>query len=356
VIWLAWRQFRTQASVAGGALIAVAITFLLTGPHLAHAYDTTVLTCKVHGDCAPVLANFFARDRLIRDLSRAAILVPALLGVFWGAPLVAREMENGTFRMAWTQSVTRSRWIVIKLGVVAAASVAVAGLFSLMVTWWSSPFDTITKDPFGTFDLRGIVPIGYAAFAFALGVTMGVLIRRTIPAMAATLVAFTAVRVAFTEWVRPRLLSPLHYSGAFTLNQNGPNEVPGKGQARDWVVSSLILNKRGVVIGSNGGIGPNGEINLQPGAHGGTTLVGVGTCPETIPPPTSTGVHSSGPAPLNVQRAVQKCLNSFHLKEVLTYQPASRYWTLQWYEMAIFLVLAVALAGFSWYWVRRRLA
>jgi hypothetical protein len=355
VIWLAWRQFRAQAYVAAGVLIAVAIAFLLTGPQLVHSYDTIVLTCRAHGDCSPVLASFLARDHLLRDLALAVILVPALVGIFWGAPLVAREMENGTFRMAWTQSVTRSRWIAIKLGVVATAVMAAAGLFSLMITWWSSPFDTINSDPFSVFDLRDIVPVGYAAFAFALGVTMGVLIRRTIPAMVATLVAFTAIRVAFTEWVRPRLMSPLHYTGAFLLNQNGPNEVPGKGQVRDWVVSSLILNKKGVAIGSNGGIGPNGEINFQPGAHGGTTLVGVGTCPTTIPPPTSTGV-SSGPAPLNVQRAVQKCLNSFHLKEVLTYQPASHYWTLQWYEMAIFIVFAVVLAGFSWYWVRRRLS
>jgi hypothetical protein len=356
MIWLAWRQFRTQAYVAAGVLALVAVAFLVTGPGLVHAYDTSVLTCTAHGDCSSVLANFAARDHLLRDLALAVILVPALLGLFWGAPLIAREMENGTFRLAWTQSVTRSRWTATKLCVGAFACLAVAGLFSLMVTWWSSPFDTINNDPFSYFDLRDIVPVGYAAFAFTLGVTMGVLIRRTLPAMVATLVAFAAVRVALTQWVRPHLLSPLRYKGPFTLNQNGPNEVPGKGQSRDWVISSQTLNAKGVVIGSNGGIGPNGEINFHPGAHGGTTLVGVGTCPTTIPAPRSTAVRNNGPAPLSVQHAVQKCINSFHMKEVLTYQPANHYWTLQWYEMAIFIVFALALAGFSWYWVRRRLS
>jgi hypothetical protein len=355
MIWLTWRQFRTQAYVVAGVLALVAVAFVVTGPILVHAYDASVLRCSSHGDCTPVLASFEARYRLLRDLSRAVILLPALLGVFWGAPLVARELENGTFRMAWTQSVTRTRWVVAKLTMVGLACVAVAGLYSLMVTWWSSPFDTINNDPFGVFDLRGVVPIGYAAFAFALGVALGALIRRTIPAMAATLVAFTAVRVAFTEWVRPHLVGTLRYAGAFKLNQNGPNVVPGKGQARDWIVSSLTLNAKGVVIGANGGIGPNGEINFQPGAHGGTTLVGVGTCPTAIPPPTSVG-SSNGPPPANVQRAVEKCFNSFHLKEVVTYVPASRYWTLQWYEMALFFVFALALAGFSWYWIRRRLS
>ena len=355
MIWLAWRQFRTQAYVAAGVLALVAVAFLLTGPSLVHAYDTSVLSCKVHGDCAPVLANFAARDHLLRDLSLAVILVPILLGLFWGAPLIARELENGTFRLAWTQSVTRSRWVTTKLFIAGIACMAAAGLYSLMVTWWSSPFDTVNGNLFSYFDLRDIVPVGYAAFAFALGVAMGVLIRRTLPAMVATLVAFTAVRVAITQWVRPYLLSPLHYTGPFNLNQSGGIVVPGKGQSRDWVFSSETLNKKGVVIGTNGGIGTNGEINFHPGAHGGTVLQGVGTCPTTIPAPAGAG-RSNGSPPLSVQHAVQKCINSFHMKEVLTYQPASRYWTLQWYELGIFIVFALALAAFSWYWVRRRLA
>jgi hypothetical protein len=102
--------------------------------------------------------------------------VPAIIGMFWGAPLIARELEAGTFRVAWTQSVTRARWLAVKLGLAGLASMAAAGLVSLMVTWWSSRVDPL--DPFGMnrlqpamFGTRGIAPIGYAAFAFVLGVT-----------------------------------------------------------------------------------------------------------------------------------------------------------------------------------------
>ena len=69
-------------------------------------------------------------------------LAPALIGLFWGAPLIARELETGTYRLAWNQSVTRSRWTLAKLGIGGLASVAVAGLLSLMITWWASPINT----------------------------------------------------------------------------------------------------------------------------------------------------------------------------------------------------------------------
>jgi hypothetical protein len=78
---------------------------------------------------------------------------------------------------------------------------AVAGLCSLLVTWWTSPLDlAVGKGPFSNFDVRGVVPVAYAAFAFALGVAAGAVIRHTVAAMGATLVLFAAVRVAFTEW------------------------------------------------------------------------------------------------------------------------------------------------------------
>jgi hypothetical protein len=35
---------------------------------------------------------------------------------------------------------------------------------------------------------------------------------------------------------------------------------------------------------------------------------------------------------------------------------ARRYWALQWYETGIYLTLALALAGFSLWWARRRLS
>ncbi len=65
-------------------------------------------------------------------------LAPALIGIFWGAPLIARELETGTFRLAWNQSVSRARWTAVKLGLIGFAAVATAGLLSLMIGWWAA--------------------------------------------------------------------------------------------------------------------------------------------------------------------------------------------------------------------------
>jgi hypothetical protein len=142
--------------------------------------------------------------------------VPGLIGIFCGAPLMAREFETGTFRLAWTQGISRTRWLAVKLGVVGALSIIVAGLLSLIVTWWSGPFDQANQIRItpSVFHESGVVPVGYAAFAFALGATAGLLIRRTPPAMAVTVVIFAAVQFAVPLWVRPHLRQELTYQPA----------------------------------------------------------------------------------------------------------------------------------------------
>ena len=123
------------------------------------------------------------------------LVVPGLIGIFWGAPLVARELETGTFRLAWTQSVSRRRWTLTKLALLGLSGIVVAGVCSLLITWWASPLDRLGAGPFSHFDSRGIVPLAYAALAFTLGAAAGAAIRRTIPAMVATLVGFVGIRV-----------------------------------------------------------------------------------------------------------------------------------------------------------------
>src|SRR5580700_5671978 len=141
--WLAWRQFRTPALVVAVLLVAVAVIFGVTGPGLVHWYDTIVRPCNTNHDCNAVTSIFLKKDGLWQDIGKLMYVFPVLLGMFWGAPLVAREMETGTFRLSWTQSVTRRRWFVTRVGMVVVASLVATGLLSLMVTWWFSPFDTI---------------------------------------------------------------------------------------------------------------------------------------------------------------------------------------------------------------------
>ena len=347
--WLAWRQFRTSALVVALVLVAIALLYVVTGPTLLHLFDAYVKPCHAHGDCNSVISSFLVKDRLRKTVSKLLIFFPLLLGMFWGAPLVAREMETGTFRLSWTQSVTRRRWFATRVGMVVLASMVATGLLSLIITRWSRPFDSIVHFPFGTFDIRNIVPIGYAAFAVMLGVATGALFRRTIPAMGVTLAIFAFIRYFVTDWVRTQLESAIRVTTKFagTVSNGGQSISRGVGQGLhrgDWVISNTVVNKAGQAVLSNGNIG------FQHLADDKTEFLGVGVCPNTFP-----ARHLGGtPASSAATKAFQKCIDSFHLRNILTYQPAGRYWLFQWEEMAIFLALAVMLGFFSYWWIRRR--
>jgi hypothetical protein len=340
MIRLTWMQFRVQALLAIGGLTIAAIVLALTGPHLVHLYDTTVANCSAHGDCPAATTALINNGDKVGIVLRVVVeVVPALIGLFWGAPLVARELETGTYRLAWTQ-VTRTRWTAVKLGLLGLASMAVAGVLSLMVTWWSSPLDRVRMTPFTSFDQRGLVPVGYAAFAFVLGVTAGVLIRRTLPAMATALGGFAAARLVVAHWGRPYLVSPLQITiPDTTIAATGSSSASGAPDPRDWVISDQTINAKGHVIGQFGIVGPSGNTTVSLGAHG-IAIQGAGSCPS---------LHSQTP------RNVQRCVDQLRVREVLTYQPIGHYWALQWIELAIFLGAAVALSGLCLWWVRRRL-
>src|SRR5258708_37240424 len=136
------------------------------------------------------------------------LALPALLAVFVAAPLVAREVEQGPHTLAWTQSITRIRWFTVKAVVLGVASVTAAVALSVLMGWWHQPLDVLFGSGSWTFfDTFGPAPIAYAVFALALGLTASVLIRRVVPAMAATLFVFAAVRTPLT-FLRPSFIPP----------------------------------------------------------------------------------------------------------------------------------------------------
>jgi ABC-2 family transporter protein len=266
------------------------------------------------------------------------LLLPALIGLFWGAPLLARELEAGTHRLVWNQSITRTRWLAVKLALTGLAAMTAAGLGSLAVTWWSSPIDkTATNFPkMGPllFDARGIVPIAYAAFAFALGVTVGMLVRRTLPAMAITLAVFVALQLAMPLLVRPHLLPPTRSTieitesnlEDFSFRQDGRIRVSAKpADTGAWVLSSHTVDASGHAVSS-------------------------------IPPSPSLSPSSGPCAP---RQELSSCLaevTRLGYRQQMTYQPSSRFWTFQWYETGIYTALALGLAGLCFWRIRRRLS
>jgi hypothetical protein len=325
-------QFRIQAAIAFGALVVIAVVLAVTGPHLVNLYDTTVVPCSAHNDCSAATTALSDTDGPIQGFLTVLLLaVPALIGMFWGAPLVAREFETGTYRLAWTQGVTRTRWLASKLGMGVGASVVVTGLLSLMVTWWSSPIDAVSAKSFDplVFSARDLAPVGYAIFALLLGFSAGLVMRRTIPAMFTALVGFVAARFAMNSWVRPHLIAPLHraypISGSSPLNMGEtPSGFAVTATTRgilpgDWIYSNQIVDEAG---------------------HSPTTAFIDRACPVG---------HASAQA--NYQTCAANLGAKFHL--LVTYQPESRFWAFQWYEMAIFIGLAAVVAGFCFVWIRR---
>jgi hypothetical protein len=358
MIWLTWRQFRPQAITAAVALAVVAIVAAATGPGVASAYRSSGLP-GCHASCATDASNFIAglgRLDLLLYLGSFLLmyLAPALMGLFWGAPLIGREVETGTHRVAWNQSVTRTRWTLVKLGLVGLAAVATAGLLSLMVTWWAGPINHAALLSGGqitglgprldapVFDARGVVPLGYAAFAFALGVTAGVLLRRTLPAMAATLVIFAVIQVLVPNFVRPHLLPPAHLTapvdssigvnvnagtGHESIQLTGPFTKPGA-----WVLSDVITTPSGAKL-------PN--VTITPSGAELTVL------------PEGCKIGAAGPG-LAGLRGCRSVLAAMHLRQSVTWQPASRFWPLQWMETGLYLVLAAGLGWVSVAQLRRR--
>jgi hypothetical protein len=264
--WLTWRQFRAAAAMLFAALAALAATLALTGPDLADDYATGITACTTQpGGCSDFVPQFFQDHRgPFLGVTAVVLVLPALNGLFWGAPLLTRGLEAGTHRLVWNQSITRTRWLAVKLALTGLAAMTAAGLGSLAVSWWASPLDTAAAKAAGDgfprmgpllFDTRGIVPIAYVAFA--LGVTVGMLVRRTLAAMGITLAVFVAVQVAMPLLVRPHLAPPTRSTiqitaanlGALMARRNGLLQVAVKApDTGAWVLSNHTVDASGHAV------------------------------------------------------------------------------------------------------------
>jgi len=241
VTWVSWRQSRASA-LALVILVALLAAYLIpTGLSQRTAFDTGGLArCLLPADqqnhsCRTALADFYrisnGSGRMLVEYLR---LVPAFLGVFLGAPLLARELEQGTHQLVWTQSITRTRWVTIRLLLAGLIALAGAQAVSMVITFWRAPLDQLTGrfDP-GAYSLEGIVPTAYALFAFTVGTAAGVVIRRTVPAMAVTLGVYLAVRITLEDLARPRFLP----AQTITYLDKPPAQTPS-GSAGDWILDT----------------------------------------------------------------------------------------------------------------------
>jgi hypothetical protein len=310
--WVTWRQHRLQLVAMAGLLVALAAGVLGTHLPIQAAYHRDTLSeClppAARSGCDIIIRHFESEfDGLVAALRGLAVL-PALAGLFVGAPLLARELEHGTHRFAWTQGVTRRRWLLAKTALLAAATLAGGVVVSALVMWWRSPFDTLQgrMSPSG-FDIEGLVVPAYALYALAAGVLAGLLFRRTVAAMTATLVVFIATRLVVLKFLRPNFEAPLHRTAVATDTGR---------QTRDWVLSDTLVDAGGRQITAG-----REDLAVLHAQHAGidphTYLVTVGW------------------------------------KRVISYQPAGRFWTFQVIEAGLFVALAVAIVLAAIWLVRR---
>lgn len=312
MIWLSWRQHRSYLLYTAVTLAALSAVLIPAGLHLHAMFDQSVGGClgRTSPHCDQAISEFISSYQQVADPLLYLNLLPAMVGVFVGAPLLAREIERGTHRLAWTQSITRTRWLIIKLTMLLAATAVFAVPFTLLMNWWVRP-GLVLFGPLqaGTFDYLGLMPASHAMFGFALGAVCGALIARTVPAMGATLFGYLAVFVTFHSWLRQHYLTPL-----VRLREFG---TPPGLRGTDWQLdNSTLVDRNGTVL-------PTSQIQQL--------------CPS------------------NDTSAFTACLHSNNILQRQTYQPASRYWPFQEIELAVFVTLTVALIALTIWWVRTRI-
>jgi hypothetical protein len=305
--WVAWRQQR-PATVAAAILLAVAGSVLLVSGWQATSWARTsgLAACvAAGGDCQVLAAAFANRYRsLLEPVSLLGSLLPVVLGVLLGGPLLAREFEQGTHRLAWTQSVTRSRWLGARLAMAAAVLVAVAGVATGLLSWWWERFDQLQISNRAALERGSLVPVATAVLAFCIATAAGALTRRVVAALAAGLTAVLVVTIALNlaaqSWLPPRPLTITYPAGQ-------PSPRAGVG---DQVLASGYRDRTGRDLSAQA------VDQLCPGTAG---------------------------------QAVDRCLAANRIQRVDRYQPASRAWQRALTQSVLYLAVAALFLALTWW-------
>jgi hypothetical protein len=322
--WGAWRQQRAMLAGAAALLAALALYLLVMGLRMHSAYASVTACRAAHSpSCGGAVSSFNRAYWMTAELTAGLLqAVPVLIGVFAGAPILARELETGTFRFAWTQGCGRMRWTVARLALPAVTLTAATMAFSQLFSWYYAPFVAEGQQSALTpqlFDLSGVAFAAWTLAAFAIGAFAGVLLRRVIPAMAATLAAWTAMALGTALYLRPRYMAPLTAKGA------GP--LPGTGNI-PLVVSQWWT-------------GPNGKPVSQ------STINWLLLQHPTPPQKTGSGQYTVD---------YTAWLTHHGYTQWTSYQPAGRFWPFQLIEGGWLLALSLLLLAATIWLVRRRAA
>jgi len=329
-----WRQHRIALAGVAVLLGALAVWLWIQGTSVHHAWDAAT---ACHPAFSPACQDAATAFNSTWDLmSIPAILlqvVPALIGAFAGAPVLARELETGTFRFAWTQGFDRWRWALAKLAALAGVLAAAGVAFGALVSWCYQPFSAAgNQDPavYGNtpfavvFSLREVTFPAWTLAAFATGALAGMLIRRVVPAIVASLAVYAGLAIAAAGLLREHYLTPLVTSS--------PN-VPGTA----WLLGQSWTKDGRFAFAGN----PPASLLNQ-------------FCSFTQSPGGKGGGPGGGPS--SSVNPFAQCLAPHGYTMWTSYQPASRFWPFQWIEGGWLLALSALLIAATIWLVRRRAA
>ncbi|HEV7454829.1 MAG TPA: ABC transporter permease subunit [Candidatus Saccharimonadales bacterium] len=337
--WFVWRQHRNQFMIFGLILAAFAVFTILTGNHFWHAYQQALGTCKQNPatpSCSD-LHNSLSQSYgvVVKVVFLTGLSVPLILGLFLGSPLFSKEYEEGTNKLAWTQSVSRRKWLTTKL-VWALAFAALYGLaISLLVSWWARTGNVLDHSRFdtGQFDVQGMMPFAFSVFFTVIGFTMSAWFRKTIIALAVTLGLFIAFQASVGQWLRPHYMTPVTVTSPM-----GPGAIDLKIPAGAWVLSRNIVDKNDKTFNS---------FNVADMPQ---------RCQEVIQQSQADG-NGQGGIRIKVAagpESIDACLNNAGYHQIAKYQPPYRYWNFQRIETGMYLGMAALATGVTYLLILKR--
>lgn len=320
--WVVWRRYRTMLTATIGVLALIAVYLVINGERMRASYHAATSCTPVDSaTCRYKFEVFHEHYGQTGLIGVVLMFLPGIVGAFAGAPLLARELETGTFRYAWTQGVGRMRWAIATLVCGAIGIAVIMAAFGALVTWHNQPLldSGVTPRLHTTiFPETGLAAAGWALIGFALGVLAGLLWRRVVPAIATAFAAWFGLAFLTATVLRPHYRTPLTTTSLDVA-------------AKDLTIDRW-WTKGGVRVSDDQLNAALGAIGAQFTSNG--TKVTVGGPGGGIDP------------------------NQYLLQHgyawVTSYQPDSRYWPFQWIEFGWLTALTLLLLGAAFWLLRRR--
>ena len=322
MIWLTWRQQRFELLLASVVMVVGGGLLVITRSSLIASFDQLGIPDCLRGagdqgQCASAYQAF-------KDIfaTQASVLgwvayVPVLVGVLLAAS-IALELEQGTYRLAWVQSVTRGKWTLIRLTMPILLGVGISGIIAATSSWMMQSLNQV-QGPMrpGAYDIQGVVPVAYMLLAFSATAAVGVTTRRTLPAIGTGTAVAVGLHLVVQIWMRPWFMAPVT-----RLWSTGPAPY----SPQDWLLQ--------------GGPGASNYSYVDSVGHVYTLDQAQALCGQVTDGGSKTAWAS--------------CLLNHHLSEVVQWQPPERFWAFQGIESGIVVGVSLGLLLLTISWIRAR--